>query len=459
MDESTISALLDSQEGSSLEFKKSLEFPEAVARTICAFANSFGGYIVIGAERLADRLAASGVPNSDAAFQKFAGIVAQLQPKPYYTTQEYKRDGKTLILIRVDALPISDVCFLKKSVFRRVGSINEEVSGPNLARFLQQRGTLSFEENRSEAKICDLSREKILHLIEKKGVDAKKHEPLSIKSLLVSMGVANSVGEFYLKNAAVLFFAEDVRKFFMNPEIRLVKYRGTEKSLDALENDQRFADTLPELLETAFKETKKNAGTFGRIVDGKRVDAPMVPDEVLREALTNAVGHRDYFDPNGILVELFDDRMEITNPGSLLPGQTIRNFAETRKHRNPIAYKLLNDSKWGEGLNLGITAMYRDMRRNKLPDPEFKDLGGMFKITLYGPLSKRKPRAQGARAARQGKALEYLKTHDSITAPQYAKLAGISHPTAITDLNNLATQEILAKTGAYRSSQYHLQKH
>ena len=165
-------------------------------------------------------------------------------------------------------------------------------------------------------------------------------------------------------------------------------------------------------------------------------------------------GHRDYFDPNGILLELFDDRIEITNPGSLLPGQTLKNFAETRKHRNPITYRLLNDSQWGEGLNLGIKAMYHILRKNKLPDPLFEELGGMFKVVLFGPLSKRKPGVRDRISERQEKALQYLKTHKSITAPNYAKLAGVSHPTGITDLNALVAQGILLRVGSYRSAKY-----
>lgn len=450
--------LLASSEGASLEFKKSLEFSEAIARTICAFANTLGGYLVIGAEKQDDKILVSGVSNADAAFQKLAGIVSQIQPKPYYTASEHKKEGKTLLIVKIEALPISEVCFLKKSVFRRVGSINEEVVGQNLPKFLQQRGTLSFEENESCARLADLNAGKIRLLLQKKGVDIKKHEPFSMGSLLSSFGVANPVGQFYLKNVAVLFFAKDIVKFFTNSEVRIVQYRGMDKTLETRKYDQRFSDTLPELLEIVFKTIREKMGAFGRIVEGKRVEAPMIPDEVLREALTNAVGHRDYFDPNVILVEIFDDRIEIINPGSLMPGQTIRNFAETRRHRNPIVYRLLNDSQWGEGLNLGIKAMYKIMRQNKLPDPLFEDLGGMFKVTLFGPLSRRKPRLHGEIITeRQRKAVEYLKTHESITAPQYAELTGISHPTAITDLNGLVVQGVLSKAGRYRSSRYLLE--
>jgi ATP-dependent DNA helicase RecG len=141
----------------------------------------------------------------------------------------------------------------------------------------------------------------------------------------------------------------------------------------------------------------------------------------------------------------------------LLPGQTLKNFSETRKHRNPIIYRLLNDSQWGEGLNLGIKAMYRIMRKNRLPDPQFEELGEMFRVTLFGPLSKRRARPYGVITERQQKAVEYTKTNGSITAPYYAKLVGISHPTAITDLNELAAFDILKKIGSGRSSKYLLE--
>ncbi|MBI5635515.1 putative DNA binding domain-containing protein [Candidatus Micrarchaeota archaeon] len=457
MEKLHIDNLLALNEGVSLEFKKSLDFAEAIAKTICAFANTLGGYLVFGVEKQKDKTLVLGLSDIDAAFQKLPGIISQIQPKPYYEAIECKKDGKTLLVVKINALPISEVCFLKKSVFRRVGSINEEIFGLNLARFLAQRGTLSFEENKSSANLGDLSEDKVRILLQKRGLDTTKHEPLSLKPLLSSFAVANAVGDFYLKNAAVLFFSKEITNFFSNSEVRVVKYRGKEKALEAKEYDSRFSDTLPELLEEVFKVTQEKAGAFSRIEQGKRVETPMIPGEVLREALTNAVGHRDYFDPNGILIEIFDDRIELANPGSLLPGQTIKNFAETRKHRNPILYRLLNDSQWGEGLNLGIKAMYRVMRKNKLPDPLFEDLGGVFKVTLSGPLSRRKPRKYGDIMERQKKAIDYLKTHKAMTAPQYAKLAGISHPTAITDLNELSAQGVLSKAGRYRSSRYMLE--
>lgn len=456
MDSAQIVALLESSEGVTLEFKKSLHFADPVARTLCAFANTLGGQLIAGVEKQGNKAVVTGVQDTDAEYQKLAQIVPLLRPKPFYETRELKHGRKTLLIVSVHPMPASEVCFYQKTIYRRIGSINDEVSGPNVVRFLQQKGALSFEDNRVAAVLEDLDDKKFKTLLEKRGISVKDHEPLALAPVLASLGVANAVGEFFLKNSAVLFFAKDVRKFFMNSEVRIVKYRGKTKSLETRESDQRYSDTLPELLAQTLQAVREKAGTFAKLVDGRRIERPMIPEEVLREALTNAVGHRDYFDPNGILVEIFDDRIEITNPGSLLPGLTLKNFSEVRKARNPITYRLLNDSQWGEGLNLGVKAMYRIMRQNNLPDPGFEDLAGMFKVTLYGPLSDKKPRPYGQITERQEKAIEYLKKHPALTAPQFAKLVDISHPTAIRDLNDLVAQGALARTGRYRSSKYSL---
>lgn len=456
MDKALLQNLLLRDESASLEFKSSLEFREDISKTICAFANTVGGYLIVGVDPKKHQVI--GVQNNDHQYRQIPSIISVLHPRPHYADYEMDYNDKKLIVIRTEPLPLVDVCFFKKIAYRRVGSVNEEISGGALVRFLQQRGTVSFEENKSAAKIEDLSVEKINSLLKKRGIKIEDHKPLSIPSILASLSVANNVGDFYLKNAAVLFFVTTIERYLSNAEIRIVKYRGKEKTIEARQEDFRMYDTLPELLSRSYKDVLQKAGKFGRIIDGTREEISMVPEIVLREALTNAVGHRDYFDPNGILIEIFDDRVEITNPGGLLPGQTLKNLPEMRRHRNPIIYRLLNDSQWGEGLNLGIKSMYRIMRQNKLPDPLFEDLGGMFKLTLYGLLSDKKHRPYGVISVRQGKAVEHLKKHEWLSAPVYSKMAGVSHPTGIVDLNDLAAQGVIKKVGRGRSTKYTLDR-
>ena len=449
-----LAGILSQDEGSRLEFKKSANFPERIGRSLCAFANSGGGLLVLGIEKDGSKTAIHGIPNKDEAYQKIAAILPRLEPKPAVRYEEHEAGGKLLIIANINALPASEICFFDKNVYARQGSVNMEIRKQELVGFLRARGVISFEENRSSAKLPDLSDEKIReHLAQRLGkADKAKDSPT--EALLQSLGVANAVGEFFIKNAGVLVFARDIGRFFSNAEIRIVKYKGKTATLGAREFDRRYTDTAPELLEKAFSTIKEEAGLSARIVAGKRVESPMIPDDVLREAITNAVGHRDYFDPNGILVEIFDDRIQITSPGALLPGQTLRNFADIRRHRNPILHRILNDAGWGEGLNLGVRAIIRIMREQNLPDPAFDDLGGFFRVVLYGPLSDRAVKPFGQLNGEQQKALAYLEKHDSITAPIFAKMIGFSHPTAIRYLNDMVAQGQLKKLGNYKSSRY-----
>jgi len=446
--------LINQDEGMRLEFKKSAEFEEAMGRTLCAFANAEGGILIFGIEKKGRDMKIDGIKNRDETYQKIQSVLHQLKPIPIHSTQEIEADRKLFVILEMQPLPISEICFFRKKAYKREGSISREISERGLVDFLKMRGSISYEENRSLAELEDMDPDKIDNYLALRGIGDEKRKGTVIEPILASIGVVNKVGGFYIKNTGILFFARDINKFFLNSEIRIVKYKGRIAELEKKESDQRIADTVYELFIKAFDVIRNKVGTYSRIIDGRRADEPMIPDVVLREALTNAIGHRDYFDPNGILVEIFDDRVQITNPGSLLPGQTLKNIAEIKRHRNPLLYRLLNDMRLGEGLALGIKEMFRTMRKNNLPDPLIKDLGGFFQIILYGPLSRNAGKNIEDVSERQKKALDYLKTHKSITAPFFSKFAEISHPTAITELNDLAAKGYVKKIGRYRSSKY-----
>ncbi len=450
--------LLTQEEGSRLEFKKSAYFADGIGRTVCAFANSGGGLLVLGVERAGEKTSIVGLQNRDETYQKLTAILAQLRPRPVIEYGEHTIDHKNFIIAIASALSPGEVCFFKDRVYIRQGSVNVEIAHQELIEFLKVRGIISFEENRSLAKLRDLSEEKIRKYLSLRTDKKMESSAASLEVLLQSLGVANAVGEFYIKNVGVLVFANDLIRFFTNSEIRIVKYKGKVPSIEAREYDVRLTDTAPELLEKAFSTIKEKAGITAKIIEGKRVETPMLPDAALREVLTNAVGHRDYFDPNGILVEIFNDRIQFTNPGALLPGQTLKNFADIRRHRNPVLHRILNDIGWGDGLNLGVRAIIRTMRENNLPDPAFDDLGGFFKAVLFGTLSDRVIKSQGQITQFQQKAISYLEKHKFIIAPYYAKMIGVSHPTGIRYLNDLVSQGILKKLGSGRSSRYVIDK-
>jgi ATP-dependent DNA helicase RecG len=200
----------------------------------------------------------------------------------------------------------------------------------------------------------------------------------------------------------------------------------------------------------------QKTGKSQAIAGMTRTEIPDYPTAALREAITNAVGHRDYYDPMPVRIELFEDRLVITNPGGLLPGQTQQNFFRNPLHRNPLCYKLLQDLGLGEGLGTGVPKIIRLCRQAGLPDPEFNNLGNAFELVFYGPSSNRPRHPAGSVTPRQQQALAFVKAHGRIQSKDLAKLAGVSQPTAVADLNELVKQGKLRKIGKFRGAYYEI---
>lgn len=455
MDQNAFQDLIGLDEGATLEFKKSLSDSTRICETICAFANTGGGRIVFGIHKQGKTSVLAGIENTDKDTGELANWIRNnLRPQIRYVPTTITLDGKHFIILNIDALPLTEVCTYNHKVFQRKGATNQEVSGTLLILFLRERGLLSFEELPSSATVADLDTKKVHTLIRARGTEPDHHKPINIETALASLGVASLLDKLVIKKSAPIFFAKDVPKFQGNCEVRIVKFRGKESALEFREYDKRFIDTIPELLRTSFDNILAQLGTVSVIVDGRRQEIPAIPPNVIREVITNAIGHRDYIDPNCVLVEIFDDRIQVTNPGGLLPGQTLKNFVETRRHRNPIIHRLLNDAGWGEGLCFGIKLIYRELRKNSLPDPEFQDLGGFFRVVLYTARSDKKRKPADHISERQAKALAYLEKHEIIRSEEYARIVGISKVTAVKDLNELVIQGRIRKIGKFRGAHY-----
>ncbi len=120
-----------------------------------------------------------------------------------------------------------------------------------------------------------------------------------------------------------------------------------------------------------------------KIICTRRAEVLEYPESVIREAIVNAIAHRDYFSKDAIQIYIFDNRIEITNPGSLPKGLTKELFGTISVQRNPIIYRFLRDYGYVEGLETGIPRMKNAMRKRGLADPQFKFTETFFRITLY----------------------------------------------------------------------------
>lgn len=440
-------------ESPAMEFKSNVS--DRMGHTISAFANTFGGMIILG---ISPKKEFVGISNPDETSIKIRSIFDKCTPRPNSRQEFIRHDGKTYIILKIEQFGYSEApCFFDRKCFVRQGTTNLELYGDELISFLKTRAILNFEELKSRAGITDLSIERIRAFLDKRNSSANLSTEEEIKSILFGLHAANFNGNFYLKNIAVMFFAEEPQKFIPNLEVRIVKYIGTEPALNEIKMDERVSGTIPEIIEKSFIMINDAAGTKFVLKDLERVRIPEYPPEAIREALTNAVGHRDYFDSNDVLIDIYKDRLQITNPGGLLHGQTINNFYKVPRHRNPLVYQFLHDMRYGEGLGLGVPLIIKLMREANLPDPEFNNFGNVFRVTFYNSSSGRIKHELNMRNKRQNEVIAYLKSNGRIKLKDYAKLAGISGPTAIKDINELMKQGIVRRVGMFRGAYYELE--
>jgi ATP-dependent DNA helicase RecG len=438
-------------EGPALEFK--LNVSERIGHTISAFANTYGGIIVLG---ISPKKEFIGINNPDNTSIQIRRIIDKCSPRANSSQEFVRQDGKIYIVIKVEPFAYSEApCFFDRKCFIRQGTTNLELYGEELINFLKTRTILNFEELKSRASISDLSIEKISEMLKKRGSNANLAVD-DIKSLLFGLHAANYNGDFYLKNIAVMFFAKEPEKFIPNLEIRIVKYAGKEPLLSEIKLDKRISGTAPKLIETTFSIIKEAIGTRYILKGLERQQVPTYPLEVIREAITHAVGHRDYFDSNDTIIEVYEDRLQITNPGGLLRGQTINNFYKTPRHRNPLLYRFLQDMRYGEGLGLGVPLMIRILREEHLPDPEFNNFGNAFRVKIYNQKSSRSRHPSHKLNIRQNEVIAYLKQNKYIKLKDYAKLVGISNATALKDIDELIRQGEVKRVGRFRGAYYEL---
>lgn len=440
-------------EGPALEFKVSVQ--KDIGETISAFANTYGGIIVFGVTNKKDL---KGLDNADEESRRLRQVLDQCKPNPKPEQEFLRHDGKVFIVLKIEPFPYSqNPCFYNRKCFVRQGTTNLELAGEDLIEFLKKRTVLNFEESKSRISFPDLDIAKINRFLKRRDIRFEGWGEDEYKSILAALKVANYNGEFFLKNVAVFFFAKEPQRFLPNLEVRVVKYNGLEPALDAIKVDKRISATIPELIDNAFAVIVENVGKSFTLMGTERKEILDYPRDALREIITNAVGHRDYFVSREVLVEIFDDRLQVTNPGGFLAGQTITNFDKTPQHRNPITYRLLHELGLGEGLGLGIRLIRRRCREIRLPDPDFFEIGNAFQVILYNRTSKKKQYLAEFENQRQKQLLAYLHKNKSIKAKQYAKLVGVSGPTAIKDISELIKQGKVKKIGKYRGAYYELE--
>lgn len=380
-----------------------------VWETVSAFANTAGGIIVLGVSERAgfvpvEDFETEKVLNQFVAGMGDAGGRGKLANPPRYTIERVELRGTVVLVITIEELdPLSKPCYViergaQGGSYKRIDDKDVPLSSTEvLALSSYERTSPSDRDAVPGAGVGDLDEALIDRTIER----AFSLTPRAMqgatdkKTKLERLNFLDSQGN--VTKAGLLVAGAYPQQFYPKLFIDVAVYAGTQKGAAG---SSRFMDrticegTLGEIISDAVAAVAKNLRRTSMIKGVSRVDSLEIPEEVLREAIANAVIHREYGDRfcgQSIAVDVFDDRIEVTNPGGLYGGKTRENlFDGSSRCRNATLVKLMSlvplpdgAGSPAEGNGSGIPMMLDAMRAQGLAEPLFCPGFDRFKVVLY----------------------------------------------------------------------------
>ncbi|MDR2732913.1 MAG: putative DNA binding domain-containing protein, partial [Fibromonadaceae bacterium] len=386
-----IEVILCDGENYKVEFKESAD--KSLASEVCAFANAFGGRIFIGVN---DNGKIIGTDVSNAARSRIQDTINQIEPKLNVNISIYKN----VIIITVpegNNKPYS----CAKGFYLRSGPNSQKLERNSIIEFLQAEGKTYYDSIVNQKFLVKDNFNKIAFetFLRKANIS----NVLPFEATLVNLGCAEYIGKkLFFTNAGALFFRDNSNDvFFEYANIVCVLYKGITK-VDIIDAKELNGGII-ENIESTITFLKRHLNIRYEIKTLQRSNILEIPESVLREAVVNAVCHRDYFEIGArIMVEIFDNRVEISNPGGVPKGITAQNFGTLSITRNPVIASLLHRSDYIERMGTGIERMKKDLENAKQQMPEF-NTSVFFKITFnrFNSVEKNVPK-KVAIAAKKG---------------------------------------------------------
>jgi len=373
MDLAQFEQVLANGEGTLVEFKSSTS--TSIAKEIAAFANTAGGTIYIG---INDHNQVVGCPLTNRMRSEIQSIGTGCNPRIHLDISSFEYNGKSIITIAVpESLDKPVQC--SDGFFLREGANSQKMGRDEIFQFAQKAGRIRFESQpRADFKYPDdFDEKKFGAFIERSGIKLKT----SIEDLLENLGLGKKNGQFVINNAGVLFFAKRRDYYLRQAYITCVLYKGKTKTKIIDRKD--FRDDPVTDYENTFQFLQQHLRLEYDIKGSDpRKEIPEIPYEALKEALVNAIIHRDYFEEGGrIMVEIYDDRVEISNPGGLLFEK--KKFGQTSIARNPVILDTFFRIDLAEKVGSGVNRI-KELVEAKGLDVKF-DVDGYFQAIFQRP--------------------------------------------------------------------------
>jgi len=456
-----VEGVIKEGEGQELEFKRSLAERKEILETISAFANSNGGRIFIGIEENKDGSVKEivGIKIRGREIENMSNDIKQNTDSVVYPSIEVKEiEGKPVLVVEVKESPLKPV-FVKIGgipvAFKRVGKTNQKMDANELRRVISEgREFLWDSQVCEEASLDDIDEEKVKWFLRKakyeRNFDVDPETPVD-----EALERLELMKEEQLTNAAVLLFGKKPQRFFLKAKTRCARFKGTEP-LEFIDM-KVFGGNVIDQRDDALGFVKEHIKLHAKIVGTERKEDWEYPIEAVREAISNAICHRDYEISSNVQIRIFDDRLEVWGCGPLPKPLRVEDLK--RKHPSVLRNDLIGScfflikfiEEWGTGTNRIIN----ECLNHGLPEPLFELIAENLVVTFR----KYKITEDVLKELneRQKKAIDFLKERGMITNKDLQKLCpGVTRETLRKDLKAMIGKKIITKKGRKRGVYYEL---
>lgn len=372
--------VLTCDEGKTLEFKRDLSSPKGLLKTLVAFANTAGGRIIIGVDDETRRPVGVESPLDDE--ERLCNMIADsISPRLVPNIEMTTVDNKTLLIVEV-FLSNSRPHYMRAEgpetgVYVRLGSTNRQADRELIAELRRSAEGVSFDEMpMAELSVDDLDLKTARRTFTGKRI-LDEQELLTLKLL------KHEQGRKVPTKGAMLLFGMERTFHFPDAWVQCGRFIGNDK-IDIFDH-MELDEPLPQLVESILLFLKKHAMRGADFSEIKRKDVWSIPLSILREVVINALVHSDYSQRGApIRVAFFDNRIEIENPGILLPGMTIDDMKNgVSKIRNPVIARVFRELKLIEQWGSGVRSIIREAEEQNLPAPLVEEIGMRLRFTVY----------------------------------------------------------------------------
>lgn len=355
MDSEELKDLIALGEGFTLEFKRSVS--DNLGREICAFANATGGKILIGVE---DNSNIIGIKNPNKLKSRIQSIVRSIDPQ------------LSVDIVAVNTVLVVDIPEQRGKPFSytgkfyiREGASSQQLNRSEIRDFFFKEGAIQFDEMKNDW--FDLQKD--IHDDTYSAFCRRANLPIDMDKSQVLENL-HLIKNGYMTNAGAWLLARDILKFNSSGNVSCALFMGTTKTRildrkdfneDVYSNYQNAVNYLLDKLNTEF--IIKAVGRDERLE---------LPEEALREAVVNAVAHRDYRSTANVQIYIFQDRVEIVSPGGLPAGMTRELLGKKSIPRNPLLFGMLYRMNAVEHVGSGIKRIRQACKDYQVSEPVFE---------------------------------------------------------------------------------------